>query len=696
MEREKLIALVQGVQKGDEDAMTEMYNTFHDDIYYYIYKTVNDSELAADLTQDTFIHILQSINTLKEPVAFITWSRQIAYRRCTDHFKKRREIIADEDEDGYSIFDTVPEDNIEFIPEEALDQEEFKQAIHQIINELSEEQRSAILMRYFNELSVAEIAEIQGVSEGTVKSRLNYGRKAIRQAVEDYEQKHNVKLHSVGIIPLLLWLMRRQRLESGLSLTTGAASTTGASAAISAATGASAPAAASTATTVATVSASTVAATTAANVATKAVGGALIAKIVAGIVAASIAVGGVALGVSHLIEHENGAYDNTEEDEEPSDSDTGGNTPENDPPAIRFPAGTYHDEEKGMLVIPIQYTEDIAGNLLEAVTQQHFINKDGKYCFIDGSELDLSAAPVKIFSGDGEGGALDYWDAEGNFHISRAEGLFPIPSDGSLVGYQYSSAYGYYIYYIKDGHLYRTLYNQYGAPDEEIREQRIYIQSSNGYINLDEPKITEHLFVSQPFNLMYETHKSAAVLKLEDGTCCLIHWDMFSLKVYDGLYMAPAHSFEGVDQVYDAIHVDVDTNLDTPVYSKIGDRSHLYFQYYYAPNAWSQEAITIQVAMPAGYTTDDLKNVQIDWWETLDESNTAVLLVEFTDGSVYYLHRDAVEGATSTDSTLSLTCHEQLTQLGKAGHIRAISNIAYQSDLVALMDDGCTYRILID
>ena len=69
MEREKLISLVKGVQNGDENAMTEMYNTFHNDIYYYIFKTVNDSELAADLTQDTFIEILQSIASLKEPAA---------------------------------------------------------------------------------------------------------------------------------------------------------------------------------------------------------------------------------------------------------------------------------------------------------------------------------------------------------------------------------------------------------------------------------------------------------------------------------------------------------------------------------------------------------------------------------------------------------------------------------------------------
>ena len=286
MEKEKLIALVKGVQKGDESAMTRMYEAFYEDIYYYIFKTVNDSELAADLTQDTFIEILQNIGSLQEPVAFVTWSRQIAYRRCTAYFKKRHDLLVDEDEDGYSVFDTIAEEREEFIPGEALDKEDLKNTIHGIINDLPEEQRAAIMMRYFEEISVADIAKIQGVSEGTVKSRLNYGRKAIKQSVEEYEKKHDVKLHSVGIVPLLLWLLREYRRANGLSLTTGAASTTGAAAAItaSAATG-------------------TAAAATTAAVAAKTAGTALTAKIVAGILAVAIAVGGAALGLHHAKEN---------------------------------------------------------------------------------------------------------------------------------------------------------------------------------------------------------------------------------------------------------------------------------------------------------------------------------------------------------------------------------------------------------
>lgn len=260
MEKAELTALVRSVQAGEDGAAGRLYDAFQQDVYYFIRKTVDDPELAEDLTQDTFIEILQTIDKLQEPAAFVTWSRQIAYHRCTAHFRKRREILADEDADGYSVFDTVEEDRAEFIPDEALDQAELKKTIHAMIDALPEEQRSAIMMRYFDELSVKQIAQIQGVSEGTVKSRLNYGRKVIKQSVEDYEKKNGVKLRCAGVVPLLLWLFREYRLANGISLTASTAANAASAAAVDAG--------------------------------AKAVGTHLAAKIVAGVTAAALVTGG--------------------------------------------------------------------------------------------------------------------------------------------------------------------------------------------------------------------------------------------------------------------------------------------------------------------------------------------------------------------------------------------------------------------
>ena len=205
---EQLTTIVSNLQKGNEEAAADLYNAYRDSIYYYILKTVKDPELAADLTQETFIEILQTIGSLKEPAAFTAWSRQIAYHKCTAHFRKNHDILVSENDDGPSVFDTLVEEREEFIPDEALEKQDLRQIIRRMIDSLPEEQRAAIMMRYFDELSVKEIAQIQAVSEGTVKSRLNYGRKAIAQSVKDYEKKSGIKLHCAGIIPLVLWLLK--------------------------------------------------------------------------------------------------------------------------------------------------------------------------------------------------------------------------------------------------------------------------------------------------------------------------------------------------------------------------------------------------------------------------------------------------------------------------------------------------------
>ena len=206
MEKEQLVSLVTKAQQGETEALNCLFNEFYNDLYYFALKTVKDDETALDVTQEAFIEIINTLGNLKEPAAFVTWAKQITYHQCTRYFKKKKDVIVDEDEEGNTIFDTLKEEKAEFIPDEALDKADFKKTVMAILDELSEEQRSAVMMYYFDEMSVRQIAEIQGVSEGTVKSRLNYARKAIKNSVEEYEKKHNIKLHAIPFFPLFRWI----------------------------------------------------------------------------------------------------------------------------------------------------------------------------------------------------------------------------------------------------------------------------------------------------------------------------------------------------------------------------------------------------------------------------------------------------------------------------------------------------------
>lgn len=202
MERELLIELVTKAQNGDSSAMDELFAAFYNDVYYFALKTLKDSDLACDITQETFLEIIKTIGNLKEPVAFVTWMKQITYHQCTRYFKKKKEVLVEEDEEGLTVFDTLEDESEDSVPAEVYEKEEFRNTILEMVNNLSEEQRSAVMMYYFDEMPVGKIAEVQEVSEGTVKSRLNYARKAMKKSVEDYEKKNGIKLHSFGMLPL--------------------------------------------------------------------------------------------------------------------------------------------------------------------------------------------------------------------------------------------------------------------------------------------------------------------------------------------------------------------------------------------------------------------------------------------------------------------------------------------------------------
>ena len=206
MEKEKLIQTVQLAQCGSSSALNELFNAYYNDVYYFALKTVKDTDLACEITQETFVEIINTLGKLKEPAAFVTWMKQITYHQCTRYFKKKKEVLVDEDEEGNTIFDIMTEERTEFIPDEAVDQADFRATILAMIDQLSDEQRAATMMYYFDEMSVRDIAKAQGVGENTVKGRLRYAKQALRQSVEEYEKKNNIKLHSLGILPLLLWL----------------------------------------------------------------------------------------------------------------------------------------------------------------------------------------------------------------------------------------------------------------------------------------------------------------------------------------------------------------------------------------------------------------------------------------------------------------------------------------------------------
>ncbi|WFA08001.1 sigma-70 family RNA polymerase sigma factor [Tissierella sp. Yu-01] len=196
MEQElTLTELVSNAQKGEIGAFEEIYSLTNNRIYYFALKMVKNPDDAMDIIQDSYISAFSKLSTLNSSDAFLSWMYSIVANNCKKSFIKNKNISLFQDED-YSTIDNLSEDNDEFLPQTAVDNAETRSLIMNIVDNLPDAQRSCIILYYFSEMSVSEIAKIMECSEGTIKSRLNYGRKQIKQAVLDLEEKEGTKLYT--------------------------------------------------------------------------------------------------------------------------------------------------------------------------------------------------------------------------------------------------------------------------------------------------------------------------------------------------------------------------------------------------------------------------------------------------------------------------------------------------------------------
>jgi len=214
MDKEKLNGLVTKARNGDADAMNDLILASYQDMYFYALKIVKKEHLAADATQDSCVEIIQTLPNLRESAAFVTWCRRIVYHQCTKRIGSSRVVPLEENEDGETILDRIPDEAPGSMPEEIMENRELRDTMLNMIDELPEGQRSALMLYYYERLSVKQIAEIQIENENTIKSRLYQGRKAVKKQVEAYEAKTGTRLHSVSILPLLYFLFHTGRAEA--------------------------------------------------------------------------------------------------------------------------------------------------------------------------------------------------------------------------------------------------------------------------------------------------------------------------------------------------------------------------------------------------------------------------------------------------------------------------------------------------
>lgn len=198
--------LVLSAKNGNKKAFDKLYELTSNDVWFTCVSLLKDEENAKDIMQETYITAFLKLDTLKDEEKFCGWLTAIATNKSKNKLKGKVEYQID---DEILIAETETDELM--LPEEYINKAEKRKVLLQIIEDtLSFNQYQVVLMFYFNELSIAEIAQTLEISEGTVKSRLNSSRAKMKTAIEDYENKSGDKLHGVVFVPFFTTIFREQ------------------------------------------------------------------------------------------------------------------------------------------------------------------------------------------------------------------------------------------------------------------------------------------------------------------------------------------------------------------------------------------------------------------------------------------------------------------------------------------------------
>lgn len=170
---------VKKAKLGDHDAFAELLYLYQDPVYNLCYRMLGDSAEAEDAVQETFLRIHRNLHRYDVARSFKTWLLSIASNHCIDRLRKRRmQFVSLDDEPtaaALALRSSSP------TPEQAIMDSERADAVQNLLQQLDEHYRLAVIYRYWYQYSYAEIAREMNTTESAIKSRLHRARKRLAE-----------------------------------------------------------------------------------------------------------------------------------------------------------------------------------------------------------------------------------------------------------------------------------------------------------------------------------------------------------------------------------------------------------------------------------------------------------------------------------------------------------------------------------
>ena len=171
-----IASLVKRAQVGNSEAFTELYGLTYNHIYNYAVRYLKDEHLAQDAVQETYITAFKNLKGIKDPSLFVAWLNQINFHTCYDMCKKLNSLYGRIDPDQLEI---TKDENIEHNPEDFFEKNDEIKKLHDAIDNLPFHEKQVIVLRYYNEMKLEDIAKVLSISRSTVKRYLQSAKEKL-------------------------------------------------------------------------------------------------------------------------------------------------------------------------------------------------------------------------------------------------------------------------------------------------------------------------------------------------------------------------------------------------------------------------------------------------------------------------------------------------------------------------------------
>ncbi|NGZ77108.1 RNA polymerase sigma factor [Saccharibacillus alkalitolerans] len=168
--------LLRRIAAGDKQRYAEIVDRYKGKVYGLLRGMGANHQDAQDLAQETFIRAYRKLESLREGERFSAWIYSIAVNAMRDFTRRRRPLYIEDEQ--------VPEPRSDDTPEKQVLNLEMRREVHRLLERLPEKYRIVLLLRYTNELSYDEIADITGLSENQVKNRIYRAKKSLYKKVQ--------------------------------------------------------------------------------------------------------------------------------------------------------------------------------------------------------------------------------------------------------------------------------------------------------------------------------------------------------------------------------------------------------------------------------------------------------------------------------------------------------------------------------